>query len=273
MRLGVSSYTFTWGIGIEGFEKPPKPLSVFDLLEKAKELEVEVLQICDNIPLSQLDEDTIRQLEIKSKEYGIALEFGTRGLDEDNIYKYIDICRYCKAKILRTILIGSEFHDLDITVERLKSFIPLLEQNDIVMVLENHSTHTAVQLRQIIQSVNSENLGICLDTVNSFQNLECPDQVIESLIDISKNIHIKDFDIVRVNGQLGFSIFGTPAGRGKLNVPEILHRIKDADVSIVLELWTPFGSNIVDTIRTEDEWAKESIIYLKNVIKSLNTNS
>lgn len=273
MRLGISSYTFTWGIGIEGFETPPNPLSVFELLEKAKELEVEVLQICDNIPLRQLDEDTVKRLAIKSKEYGIALEFGTRGLDEDIIFQYIEICRYCRANILRTILIGSEFYDLDTTVERLKKFIPLLKQYGIVMVLENHSTHTAAQLRQIIRNVNSEHLGICLDTVNSFQNLECPDQVIDTLINISKNIHIKDFDIVRVNGQLGFSIFGTPAGGGKLNIPEILRRIKDTDISIVLELWTPYESNIVDTIRTEDGWAKESIQYLKDVINSLNNNS
>lgn len=273
MRLGISSYTFTWGIGVEGFEKPPNPLSVFDLLAKARELEVEVLQVCDNIPAGQLDEDTVRQLASKSREYGIALEFGTRGLDEDNILRYIEICSCCNAKILRTILIGSEFQDLDTTVERLKRFIPLLEQQGIIMVLENHSTHTAAQLKHIIQSVNSEHLGICLDTVNSFQNLECPDQVIDTLIDISKNIHIKDFDIIRVNGQMGFSIFGTPAGSGKLNIPEILRRIKDADISLVLELWTPFESNIIDTIGTEDRWAKESMIYLKKVLKSIKHNS
>lgn len=272
MRLGISSYTYTWGIGIDGFEKPPNPLSVFDLLEKAKDLQVEVLQVCDNIPVQQLDDDTVRQLAIKSKEYGIALEFGTRGLDEDNIHRYIEICRSCEAKILRTILIGGEYLDFTTTVNRLKKFIPLLEKYNIVMVLENHSTHTTTQLNQIIRGVGSEYLGICLDTVNSFQNLECPDQVINALIGISKNIHIKDFDIVRVNGQLGFSIFGTPAGKGKLNIPDILSRIEDKDISIILELWTPFESDITATIQTEDRWAEESIHYLKDAINNLYTN-
>ena len=56
-------------------------------------------------------------------------------------------------------------------------------------------------------------VGICLDTVNSFGSLEGPEVVIETLAPYTVNLHIKDFDIRRTDHNMGFTIFGTPAGR------------------------------------------------------------
>jgi hypothetical protein len=47
MRSGISSYTFTWAIGVSGKE-PLKPMTVFELIEKAVELQVPVVQLADN---------------------------------------------------------------------------------------------------------------------------------------------------------------------------------------------------------------------------------
>ncbi len=42
MKIGVSSYTWAWGVGIKGFE-PVRPLGAQDLVEKAKQSGVGVL--------------------------------------------------------------------------------------------------------------------------------------------------------------------------------------------------------------------------------------
>ena len=56
-RLGISSYTFAWAIGVPG-HPTPSPLSAFDLLERAAEYGVGVLQIADNLPLDRMSDES-----------------------------------------------------------------------------------------------------------------------------------------------------------------------------------------------------------------------
>ena len=65
-----------------------------------------------------------------------------------------------------------------------------------------------------------------MDTVNSFSALDSPDRVAEDLVPYLSNLHIKDFDITRVDHQMGFIVLGKPAGYGKLNIPALLERIR-----------------------------------------------
>ncbi len=50
MKLGISSYTYTWGVGFPGFE-PADPIRPIDVIQKAQELGVKVIQFADNMPL------------------------------------------------------------------------------------------------------------------------------------------------------------------------------------------------------------------------------
>jgi L-ribulose-5-phosphate 3-epimerase UlaE len=67
---------------------------------------------------------------------------------------------------------------------------------------------------------------------------------------------------------MGIVIEGRPAGKGMLNIPDLIARIKETGRchSAILELWTPPADNIDETIRKESEWAEESISYLKSII-------
>jgi hypothetical protein len=55
MKLGISSYTYTWSVGVPGSE-PEKPWDEKMLVSKAAELEVDCLQLADNLPLHLMDE-------------------------------------------------------------------------------------------------------------------------------------------------------------------------------------------------------------------------
>ncbi len=65
---------------------------------------------------------------------------------------------------------------------------------------------------------------------------------------------------------MGFLIQGLPAGDGMLNVPWLLEKVGDRCQSAILELWTPPEKKMEDTIVKEDDWARKSISYLKNII-------
>ncbi|WPP50305.1 hypothetical protein [Catalinimonas niigatensis] len=56
MRLGISSYTYTWAVGVPG-HFPAQRLDVFGLIRKASELGLSCVQIADNLPLHTLFAD------------------------------------------------------------------------------------------------------------------------------------------------------------------------------------------------------------------------
>ena len=78
MKLGIGSYTFTWAVGVPGYEPTGGGLTVIDLLKRAEELGVELVQICDNLPLHQLSQNEIKTASSRARELGLDLEVGTR---------------------------------------------------------------------------------------------------------------------------------------------------------------------------------------------------
>ncbi len=60
MRLGISSWTYPWAIGVSGFPQPVRPIRLADLLERAAVLKVGVVQVADNLPLHELDSVELR---------------------------------------------------------------------------------------------------------------------------------------------------------------------------------------------------------------------
>ena len=142
------------------------------------------------------------------------------------------------------------------------------ESAGVRLAIENHDRFSCETLNHILERVDSEYVGICLDTVNSFGALEGPEVVVNILGSWVVNLHVKDFVINRVNHSMGFVIEGKPAGQGRLNVPWLLQelRSRDRDPNAILELWPPPEETLEATIAKEDRWAVESIKYLRQLI-------
>jgi sugar phosphate isomerase/epimerase len=264
MQLGVSNYTWTWAVGIKG-RIPAKPLDAFGLLDKAKELKVSVLQIADNPALHELSQATLEQISAKARDYGITLEVGTRGIQPEHLFNYLEIAKTLGSKFVRTIT-----HEVDDqALAQINEVLPHYEAADVAIAFENHDEHKTERLAAFLDRLGSQYVGVCLDTVNSFAALEAPDQVIKNLAPYVLNLHIKDFDIVRVKTQLGLLVEGRAAGDGRLNIPWTIEYLKQhgKDPNAILELWMPFFETLEETIRKEDEWARRSVAYLKTIIK------
>jgi hypothetical protein len=72
----------------------------------------------------------------------------------------------------------------------------------------------------------------------------------------------------RMSSQMGFVVNGCVAGQGRLDVPWLLDQLRAAgrDVNAILELWTPFGAALSDTLARERAWAEQSLRYLRQFI-------
>ena len=270
MKLGISSFTFPWAIG--GIEADyPVAMSALELLERAHEFKADVLQIADNLPIGGLTDGELLKLKAQADNYGIALEVGTRGIKSENISNFIRIAQLLGSPILR-VVIDSKGHEPSITeiVDLLKPFEPKFKAADIKLAIENHDRLTCAEFNEIIDKAGPDWIGICLDTVNSLGAVEAPNTVIPALAPRAINVHMKDFEIVRTNGQMGFTVRGTALGEGRLDVAEVIAAVGGAkrDITSVIELWTPRQDSYAATVELENNWAKISVTNLRKSIGS-----
>ena len=268
MRLGISSYTFTWSVGVPD-SMPSDPLSVCGLVEKAYSSEIKLIQIADNLPIENLAEDELELLHDYAEEKGVSLEIGGRGLTPDHTMKCLIAAEIIKSPILRMVIDAKDYEPGITEIKGIiKDLLPEFSSRRIKLAIENHDRLKARNFEEIIQSIGSEWVGICLDSVNSMGAGEGFETVSEILIPYTINLHIKDFTIFRMPHKMGIIIEGRPAGKGMLNIHDLIKKTSRTGLcqSAILELWTPPEKNIEETISKEEKWAYESIEYLKSIL-------
>jgi len=268
MKIGISSYTYTWAVGVKDF-LPSNPLTVKDLFYKAESLNVNLVQFCDNLSLDFFSDSELDELYHIAEKKGISIQIGTKGIDSENLLRYLHIAKKLKSNLVRTLTDTDTYKpDVQEIIKLLKKIEPYYRESNISLAIENHDRLKTLELVSVIRGVNSPAVGICLDTVNSFGSLEGPEVVIDRLLPYTINVHVKDFIIFRESHKMGFRIEGRPAGEGMLDIPLLVKNIKqlNKDLDLILELWTPFQNNLEETIKLEENWAKKSILYLRGVI-------
>lgn len=268
MQLGLSSYTYTWAIGVPG-SMPAKSLSARGLVDKAFRAGLNLVQIADNLPLENLSGEDLDDLRTYADGRNVAIEMGGRGLTPEHTLKCLEAAKILNSPILRMVIDGAGFEpDIHTVTGIIRDLIPELKSGRIELAIENHDRFKAREFEKIIQSVGSEWVGICLDSVNSMGAGEGFETVSDILMPYTINLHVKDFTIYRAAHKMGLVIEGRPAGKGMLNIQDLLFRASQNGLcqSAVLELWTPPETSIEFTVKKEQQWANESIDYLKAFI-------
>jgi sugar phosphate isomerase/epimerase len=269
MRLGLSSYTYTWAVGVPG-SLPSKQLSANDLVDKAASSGLKLVQIADNLPLEMLTESELGNLRKYALDRGVEIEMGGRGLTPEHTLKCLETAKSLNSPILRMVIDGAGYEpDLDSVISVISELLPEFKARKIKLAIENHDRFKAREFEKIIIRTGSEYVGICLDSVNSMGAGEGFEEVSRILLPYTINLHIKDFTIRRVSHKMGIIIEGAPAGKGMLNIRELLNKLyfTNSCQSAILELWTPPEKEIGETILKEEKWANESIEYLKSIMK------
>ncbi len=264
MQLGISTYTYGWAVGTPD-KRPDNYLNELDLLGKAQEFGLRLVQFGDNLPLHELTADGLHRLHTQAKEKGISLEVGARGLTEQHLTLYIKLAYQLDARLLRFVIDNRAYEpDVAQIISVINRFVPELEKNNITLGLENHDRLKAREFAYIIEKVGSSHVGICLDSVNSMGAGEGLEQIVDVLAPYTVNLHVKDFGIKRLPHLMGFQIDGRPAGKGVLNVPWLLEKITPFNrcQTAIMEQWVVPENDLGQSIQKEEEWAKESIRYL-----------
>jgi sugar phosphate isomerase/epimerase len=267
MRIGISSWTYPWAVGVPGYPASPSGITCHQLLAKAIALGVGVLQIGDNLPLEALLPHEIASLRVQAAAAGIALEASTRGVEPAHLRRLLRIAQLLDARLLRSLTHTNDSRPGLVQIESwLREVLPDFESAGVSIGLENYERHTAKELASLVERIGSPSLGVCLDTVNSLGILETPSQVVEVLAPWVINIHVKDFSIDRIDTMLGYAVRGCPAGEGRLDLPSLLESIDryGRRPNLILEQWPPFTNSVQNTIELEDDWANRGVRFLKS---------
>ena len=276
VELGISSYTYVWSAGVEGYPAPPNPLTCESLIRHAVRLGVTVVQIADNLPLDRLPDARLDALARHARDCGIRIEPGTRGIQPEILRPYLEIARWFGSPILRTLLDGPSHQPSEEEAGGLlRQIAPEFRGAGVKLAIENHDRFRASALRRVVEAAASDSIGICLDTANSLGCGETVDQVLDVLADLVVNLHIKDFWTRRLPHHKGFIVEGAPAGKGLLDIPALLGRLapRSAGMSAILELWTPPEATAEASVEKEKRWAEESIRYLRTLLPAASPNA
>lgn len=267
MILGVSSYSFTWAVGVPG-HLPPAPISELELLKKTKELGVKLVQIADNMPLHEMNGARIGNLISEAAESGIEIEVGSNRMTADRLEQYIEIAENLNSKILRFVIDGEDYTpSIPDIIAIIMNAEPELRKRKITLALENHDRLLSKEFALIISKISSRYVGICLDCANSLGAGEGFREVVTMLAPFAVNFHLKEVSIKRKFHKMGFDVEGKPFGQGQLPLEWMLGQLTEKCRTAILEQWTPPEETMEKTIEKESGWAAQSVTYLRKYIK------
>lgn len=270
MRIALSTWTYAWAIGVAGSE-PPHPMTAVQLIERAAALGVGAVQFADNLPLDTLDEAGLGEVERAAVDAGVAIEIGTRGVDREHLARCLAVAVRVGSPIVRVVIDRGDDRPTPAEAgDRLAESATAFREAGVMLAIENHDRYSTAELGALVRRLGDW-AGICLDTVNSFGALEAPDAVVAALAPLAVNLHVKDFAIERVPWAMGFVVTGRAVGDGLLDVPALLDAVRATeresgrDITAVIELWTPPGDTVEDSIALESEWAERSVAALRGL--------
>jgi sugar phosphate isomerase/epimerase len=244
-------------------------LGPFDLVDRARALDVGVVQFGDNLPLDRLPAHELRSFATYAFDQGITVELGIRGIAPDHVRRYLRLAEHLQVSILRVVTATAEYQPgAEEIIAAMNAILPDLSSASVCLALENHDCFASRTLAGIVEQLGSQSVGICLDTANSLGALEGPDVVARTLAPWTVNLHVKDVIVRRLDHGLGFIVEGCPAGQGQIDLPGLLALLRrhKRDPNVILEQWTPPGEKVTETIAREKAWAETGIGYLRTLL-------
>jgi 3-oxoisoapionate decarboxylase len=277
MHLGINSYTFMWSIGFQGANpnypdraaRPTRPMTALDLLVKARELGLRLVQTGPNLDVSRLPEPELERFIGSAKDWGIQLELGTRGLDFEHLRRQAALARRMGAKLIRTLpeLNGTYLSEGRLIPPALKPLIPLLRGEGLQLGIENGRT-PAEELSAALDEAGAGCVGVVLDMVNSLAVPEGWKDVTSRLARHVMCVHYKDFAIRRAWHMMGFLCEGVPAGQGMVDAAWLFETLRESpyDFNVIIEQWPTEQPTTDETAALEHAWLPQGVAFLRRFI-------
>jgi sugar phosphate isomerase/epimerase len=261
--IGLGTYAYFW----QHSDRVPEPLSLIGAFEDARAQGVELFQICDYAPLEWMSAAELRSAASAASGLGLTIELGTKGVDPQHLRLFLDLAEIFDARLVRSMVYGPDSRPTLAEAEDwLRTGIRSFESAGVDLALETYEQLATADLTGLVERVGSDRLGICLDPANVVARLELPRACVELTAPLVKNVHVKDFAFARQDGWVGFTYSGAAMGAGLHDYPHLLAAVdpRGRGINEIVEHWLPWQGDAQTTIRTEREWTRTTLEYLRS---------
>jgi hypothetical protein len=235
MGVGTDSYGFRWSASNR---TQARFRDALDFLEHCHQFGAGGIQAV----IGDWDPEFVARFRAKAESWHMYLE-GQIGLprDQADVQRFESRVRVAKAagaSIIRSVMLsGRRYETFDSAEsfrqagqkawEALVRAEPIVRTQRVRLALENHKDWRVPQMLDILKRIDSEYVGLCVDTGNSIALLEDPIEVIEAYAPWAFTSHLKDMAVQEYED--GFLLSEVPLGEGFLDLRKIiatLHRAK-----------------------------------------------
>lgn len=283
MKIAIDSYCYHryFGEVYAGLETAPSSrMTMLDFVDKAKAFDVEGVSL-ESCFLPDPGKEELRELRTALDRHELmvvwawghpgGLGSGNRPEQLADLKKHTVIAGRLGAKTMRICCGGRRTRIEDWPTHRAK-LLPLLREavdhartQGVVLAIENHIDFLADELVDLVLSINSPWLGVCLDTANNLRMLEDPMVAIRKLAPFAKATHIKDV-AARSGHPREFAFWPSVAlGDGLIDLPATFDclRAYHFDGLLALEIDYLYPSRYC----SEDEAVQKSIGFMKKALR------
>lgn len=230
---------------------PGTRMTVWDFLKRAKKHGVDGVSI-ESCFLPPIDDRFLDELRDKLDEYGFervwawghpnGLRSGTDPAEAKDLVKHLAYAQRIGASVMRIAGGSRRTRPTSWTVHKrklggvLKKLVGPAEKHGIVLAVENHIDMLADEMVDLITTVNSPWLGVCLDTGNNLRMFEDPVVVAEKLAPFTRATHIKDLIAYKGNPR-DYSFWpSVPLGDGLIDMTKVIGFLRKAKYNGLLAI-------------------------------------
>ena len=130
---------------------------------------------------------------------------------------------------------------------------PIAEKHRLPLAIENHKDHRNHQRVALLEHIDSEFVGACVDTGNSFSLLEDPIETVEALAPWAHSVHLKDQAVQPYPD--GFLLDDIPLGQGFLDLKTMVRILQEKRPRVRFSLELITRDPLKVPVLTEAYWA------------------
>jgi sugar phosphate isomerase/epimerase len=280
MKIAIDSYCYHRYFGelYPGLQTDPgKRMTVWDFLKRARKHGVDgvSLESC----FLECDDEFLDRLKDKLDEYGFervwawghpeGLRSGTDQAAARDLVLHLKHAARIGARVMRIVGGSRRSRPPSFSVHKrrlggmLKKLVGAAEKYGVVLAMENHIDLLADEIIDVVSTVNSPWLGICLDTGNNLRMFEDPLVVAEKLAPFARATHIKDLS-VRPGNPRDFHFWpSVPLGEGLVDIGKVLQFLRKAHYKGLLAIEVDF---LHPDYGEEDQAVAQSVKHLRKLL-------
>jgi len=161
---------------------------------------------------------------------------------------------FCGGRRYEQFDIRERFDEFaDLSWKAIESVAPIVEKYRIPLAIENHKDWLIPYMSKMLRKIDSEYVGVCIDTNNSFALLEDPMDLVEAYATWAHSVHLKDMAVCEYEG--GFLLADIAFGEGTLDLPRMVEIIRKAKPSMKFSVEMSTRNPLKVPCLSEKYWA------------------